>query len=166
MADTLAGQTAITAASIADEDLLWLVHMSAAVNTRDRKVTVDALRQALASSSSVTGGAYHVALGFVGSPTAGQIDWTLIGAAVTIIATEPGQAYARTAPTDGAWIATIQRNGASVGTIEVSTAGAVTWTIVSDITLAAGDRLELVAPNPADSTLADAQVLLAATLDA
>ena len=50
MAETLTEQTAILAAAIEDEDLLWLVHMSAAANTRDRKVSIENLREAFSIS--------------------------------------------------------------------------------------------------------------------
>jgi hypothetical protein len=48
-------------------------------------------------------------------------------------------------------------NGAGADTLTISTAGVVTWSIASDLALAAGDRLELMAPSPADSTAADIQ---------
>jgi len=50
MAETLTEQTAILAEAIEDEDLLWLVHMSAAANTRDRKVSIENLREAFSIS--------------------------------------------------------------------------------------------------------------------
>jgi len=267
MAETLTEQTAILAAAIEDEDLLWLVHMSAAANTRDRKVSIENLREAfsisqgsipaiqtahglsvgdvitinlsgayveatadLESNAGVVGvvvkvidanafrfktsgyvsglsgltvgeiyylqdagglgttegtivrpvlvatsttagvmlaigagggggnGVYDLVLGFVGNPSASVLDWLLVGRSVTIASADPGEAYARTTPSDGTWTATIKKNGTSVGTLDITTGGVVSWTVGSDISLAAGDRIEVVAPNPADSTIEDVQV--------
>jgi len=107
--------------------------------------------------------AYDQALGFVGVPVASALTWALVGRASTISAASPGSAYARVLPT-AAWTAIIQVNGVSQGTIQISTAGVITWGIGADIVLVAGDRLELVAPNPADATAADIQVVLEASL--
>lgn len=103
---------------------------------------------------------YDLALGFVGTPAASALDWLLAGRGITIASADPGSAYARTLPADGDWTATIQKNGTSVGAVTISTLGAVTWSVAADIVLAAGDRLELVAPDPADSAAADVQVVL------
>ena len=105
-------------------------------------------------------GVYDLVLGFVGNPSASVLDWLLVGRSVTIASADPGEAYARTTPSDGTWTATIKKNGTSVGTLDITTGGVVSWTVGSDISLAAGDRIEVVAPNPADSTLADVQILL------
>jgi len=109
---------------------------------------VDALLAALANAR----------LGYVGMPTASQLDWLLVARDLTIPAADPGVAFARTNPADGDWIATVQLNGASQGTLTISTAGLVSWAVGADIVLAAGDRLELVAPATPDSVAADIQV--------
>jgi len=267
MAETLTEQTAILAAAIEDEDLLWLVHMSAAANTRDRKVSIENLREAfsisqgsipaiqtahglsvgdvitinlsgayveatadLESNAGVVGvvvkvidanafrfktsgyvsglsgltvgeiyylqdagglgttegtivrpvlvavtttegiiltigsgggsgggGSYDMLLGFTGPISASVLDWILVGRACFIDNTAPGEAFARTLPSAD-WTADIQKNGTGVGTVTISSAGVVTWSIASDISLAAGDRIELVAPDPADGTIEDVQV--------
>lgn len=111
-------------------------------------------------ASGASAGVYDVLLGFVGTPDASVLDWMLVGRAATIAASAPGEAYARTLPADGDWTATLRKNGSSVGSVTISTAGAVSWGVSSDIVVAPGDRLELLAPGTADSALADIQVLL------
>lgn len=50
----------------------------------------------------------------------------------------------------------LQKNGGSVGTIRFAIAGTVaTYVSISAFSLAAGDLLEVVSPNPADATLED-----------
>lgn len=100
---------------------------------------------------------YDMYLGFVGVPGASALDWRLMPRVATIYAADPGSAYARTLPT-ASWQATIQVNGVSAGTVAISPTGSVTWTIGSDIVIAVGDRLELVAPATPDATAADIQV--------
>jgi len=96
-------------------------------------------------------------LGFTGPISASVLDWILVGRACFIDNTAPGEAFARTLPSAD-WTADIQKNGTGVGTVTISSAGVVTWSIASDISLAAGDRIELVAPDPADGTIEDVQV--------
>ena len=98
---------------------------------------------------------YDLNLGFAGSPNAGAIDMVLVPRAVTIDDADPGEVHVGTNPTDGTATIDIQVNGVSVGNIDISTGGVVTWNLAADIELDAGDRIELVAPSPADSTLAD-----------
>lgn len=54
----------------------------------------------------------------------------------------------------------VQKNGSSTGSISISTGGTFTFTTSSGnpISLAAGDRLSIVAPNPQDATGADVAV--------
>ena len=103
------------------------------------------------------GGSYDMLLGFTGPISASVLDWILVGRACFIDNTAPGEAFARTLPSAD-WTADIQKNGTGVGTVTISSAGVVTWSIASDISLAAGDRIELVAPDPADGTIEDVQV--------
>jgi hypothetical protein len=58
---------------------------------------------------------------------------------------------------------TVYKNGSSVGTIAISTGAAFTFT-TAGFSLAAGDRLTIVAPGSQDATLADVGITLAGTL--
>jgi len=98
---------------------------------------------------------YDLNLGFAGSPNAGAADLFLAPRAVTIDAGDPGEVYVGVNPTDGTATIDIQVNGVSVGGIDITTGGVITWDLSADIQLNAGDTLALVAPSPADSTLAD-----------
>jgi len=111
----------------------------------------------LAIGAGGGGGVYDLVLGFTGPISASVLDWILVGRACFIDNTAPGEAFARTLPSAD-WTADIQKNGTGVGTVTISSAGVVTWSIASDISLAAGDRIELVAPDPADGTIEDVQV--------
>jgi len=109
-------------------------------------------------------GVYDLVLGFVGNPSASDLDWLLVGRSVTIASADPGAAYARTNP-GATWTADILKNGSSVGSVEISTAGAYSFTVASDVSLAAGDRIELESPASADGSISDIQVTLKATVD-
>jgi hypothetical protein len=61
---------------------------------------------------------------------------------------------------------TIAVNGATIGTLAVSTAGALTWAFSSpgaDLAVAANSRVTITPPSPADATLANFQATIAAT---
>jgi len=103
---------------------------------------------------------YDLQMGFPGAPDAGAIDMVLVPRAVTIDDADPGEVRVGVNPTDGTAVIDIEVNGSSVGSISITTAGAVTWSLAADIELSAGDTLALVAPSPADSTLADVLVAL------
>lgn len=122
-------------------------------------VTIDANQDAVPIVRS-NAKSYDLELGFVGNPAPSAFDWMLIGRSITIDHTDPGEAHALTNPADGDWVASILVNGTSVGTVTLSTTGAVTWSITNDVSLIAGDRISLSAPATADSAAADIQVLL------
>lgn len=98
---------------------------------------------------------YDLQLGFPGAPDAGATDTILSARAVTIDDADPAEVYVGTNPTDGTADIDVQKNGSSVGTLSITTAGAASWSLSADIELAAGDRIAIVAPSPADSTLAE-----------
>lgn len=103
---------------------------------------------------------YDLRLGIVGVPTASQLAWLLIGRAATVLTADPGNAYCRTAPTAEA-VFDIRKNGTSIGSVTFAAAANVgTVAVTVDTAFAVGDRLELVAPATADSTLADVQLHL------
>ena len=74
------------------------------------------------------------------------------------------QAYADVAAT-AATSLDLQKNGVSFGSIDFAIgSNAGTFTNASEVSFAAGDRLSVIAPNPADATLADLTIALSATL--
>src|SRR5690606_22247428 len=101
---------------------------------------------------------YDLQLGYPGAPDAGAIDMVLVPRAVTIDDADPGEVHVGTNPTDGTAVIDIEVNGSSVGSIDIEDDGTVTWNLAADIELEAGDVLSLVAPSPADSTLANVLV--------
>lgn len=69
------------------------------------------------------------------------------------------RAHVGTNPTSTA-VFTVLKNGASVGTISISTVGAATFVTSGGATsFAAGDRLSMTAPSPQDATLADISIV-------
>jgi len=98
-------------------------------------------------------------LRFDGAPSASQLDWRLIERAGNVSGADPGSAYARTNPSDGDWVADVQLNGASQGSVTISVAGVVTWGLSYGFSVAVGDRLEVIAPATPDSTAADIQIV-------
>jgi len=128
-------------------------------------VSVDAAENAPPTVRGAGGGGggnayYDLQMGFAGAPGAGAADVVLAARAVTIDDGDPGEVYVGVNPTDGTATIDVQVNGVSVGSIEITTGGVVTWNLAAPVVLAAGDRLALVAPTPADSTLADVLVAL------
>jgi hypothetical protein len=72
-------------------------------------------------------------------------------------------AKANTAATSSSTV-TINKNGTSIGTMTWAGAGHdATFTFTADVTFAAGDILQLVAPGTPDATLADIGITLAGT---
>lgn len=98
---------------------------------------------------------YDFNLGFAGSPDAGAADAVLVPRAVVIDDAGPGEVYVGSNPTSDPAVIDIQVNWNSVGSIEIEDDGTVTWVLTADIELEPGDVLALVAPSPADATLAD-----------
>lgn len=111
---------------------------------------------------------YDIPLSFAGTPTAGQ----LIGKLIAVrdidfpanftgssghVGTNPGATFA----------IDVQDDGASIGTISISTGGAFTFTTGSGTskTVAAGSRIEFYAPanSPAEATVANIAATLAGT---
>jgi len=110
--------------------------------------------------------AYDLVSSFVGNPGDGATVMILtFTRSVTFAANFSGsQGTVGTNPTATATY-TVNKNGSSVGTIQISTAGAFTFATSGGaaVSFAAGDRLTITAPSPQDATLADVGITLAGT---
>lgn len=86
-----------------------------------------------------------------------------VGRAVTFPANFSGSKFAASANATGSPVFDVQKNGSSIGTITIA-AGTTNATFATGggtaQTFAAGDVLSIIAPNPADATLADVGVVL------
>ena len=114
---------------------------------------------------SVTNIPYDLATSIQGIPPNGLIVFTYVAPRTfTITANFVGsQAKAGTAATASA-VFTIRKNGASIGTVTLA-ASATTGTFSgAAASFVAGDVLTILAPSPADATLADIGITLAGTV--
>jgi hypothetical protein len=112
---------------------------------------------------------FAIVSGVTGKPAAGQIVAIYTAfSAETFPANfgSPQQSYGSvgTNPTATASY-TVNKNGSSVGTISISTSGVFTFTTSGGtaISLAASDRVTIVAPSSQDTTLADVGITLVGT---
>lgn len=111
---------------------------------------------------------YDVSMYFSGTPTASQILAEVEFARTCTIPDDfaGSQAYIGTNPTDATWVMDIQKNGSSVGSLSITTAGAITFaTTGTTVAMTPGDRLSFVAPGTVDSTAATFAVTIASTID-
>lgn len=119
----------------------------------------------LSAASAVTE-LYDLAFNFSGTPDAGAIAQIAVPRDVTL-ANNAGGSYAsaRTAAT-AETVFDVQENGVSIGSITfaASAAGGV-FSISGPYQIAAGNRLAVIAPNPADSTLADISITFVLSVD-
>ncbi|MCC3862537.1 hypothetical protein [Pseudemcibacter aquimaris] len=100
------------------------------------------------------------------TPSAGETLHSQIftRAAVLPVGLTGSQAYADVTAT-AATSLDLQKNGVSFGSIDFAIGSNVGgFTNVSEVSFAAGDRLSVIAPNPADATLADLTIAMSATL--
>jgi hypothetical protein len=58
---------------------------------------------------------------------------------------------------------TVKKNGASVGTVTISTSGTFTFSTSGAVLFVSGDRMTIIAPSVRDATLADVAMTLAGT---
>lgn len=137
------------------------VPVARVTKTGATSLTVDAVLNAPPTSryGGGGGGAYDLQLGFAGQPADGAADVLLVARPVTISATDPGVAHVGVHPS-AAVVLELQVNGVSAGSVSVTSAGVISWSLPADVTLATGDRVALVAPSPADASLADVLVAL------
>lgn len=142
----------LSAGQLADGDKMLVGDVSEETGSRDATTTLGDLRSFLGADI------YDLQLRFLGAPDAGAVDMLLAARDVTISNADPGEVHVGVNPNDGTATLDVQVNGVSVGDIEITTGGVVTWNLAAPIVLEAGDRLALVAPSPADSTLADVLV--------
>jgi hypothetical protein len=95
---------------------------------------------------------------YLGMPTAGQILLAFkVNVPTTLPANMAGAEGRLTANPTATAVYNIQQNGTTVGTISISTAGAFTFATTGGaaIQFNTGDEFKLLAPGPADATLAD-----------
>jgi len=108
-------------------------------------------------------GAYDVAAGVIGLTSNGvTIASHIVSRGFSLPANlTSSQAVAQTAAT-ASTVYSIQKNAVEFGTITFAAAGTVgTFVAASSATFVAGDILSIVAPTPADTTLADIDITLA-----
>jgi hypothetical protein len=122
------------------------------------------LNDADAAAARVTLGVsgYNIGFFFTTAPTASEVLLLhTVSGAVTLADEFAGSVGdVGTNPT-GAFILDVQVNGASVGTITISAAGAFTFaTTAGAVALAAGDVLKVIAPAGVDATIADVSITL------
>jgi hypothetical protein len=114
--------------------------------------------------SAAVGGPYDPTLFFAGSPVGGQTILSIrTSRPFTLFSGLPGtQVYAEFEPQDGDWVLEIEKNDVAVGDITITnnTNDSFSVTFGSDVSFAVGDRLSLIAPNPADSNLGNLSVTL------
>lgn len=111
---------------------------------------------------------YDIPLSFAGTPTAGQLIGKLIAVREIDFEANFSGSSGHVGTNPGATFAIdVQDDGASIGTISISTGGAFTFTTGSGTakTVAAGSRIEFYAPanSPAEATIEDIAATLAGT---
>lgn len=113
---------------------------------------------------TVVGRRYDIATFYPGVPGSSQtiIRWVATRT-VNVGAGAPGSQLSAGTAATGSTTFTIKKNGASVGTVVVSSSGTTgVFTVASAFSLAAGDVLSVVGPSSADATIADIAFNLAA----
>jgi hypothetical protein len=121
------------------------------------------------TSSGTTVNTFGVVSGVAGKPGASQLVCVYTAfSAQTFPANfgSPQQSYGSVGVNPTATASyTVKKNGASVGTISISTSGVFTFTTSggTSFSLAVGDRLTIVAPSSQDATLADVGITLVGT---
>jgi hypothetical protein len=107
------------------------------------------------TAASIGGGAYHYGSFAVAAIGAGEILMDHVVATPHVLAANFAGCVASVGtPPDGNWIADIQKNGVSIGSLTIHPDGTVTWPAVAAVAVAAGDVIALIAPAIADGSIA------------
>jgi hypothetical protein len=107
--------------------------------------------------------AYDLLSTLAGKPSDGQVVFLMKAARAFTLPADLAGSVGRvgTNPTATATY-TVLKNGSAVGSIQISTSGAFTFsTAGSPVSLSVGDELAITAPSPADNSLADVSITLA-----
>lgn len=103
-----------------------------------------------------SGGEVDVGFVFSGKPTATQIINYPINQSLTLKTSLTGSHFTiGTNPTTNPITFTLNKNGVSIGSIAISSAGAFTVTFAADVAFVAGDIFNLTAPVTQDATAAN-----------
>ncbi len=111
---------------------------------------------------------YDIVTRFSGTPTAGEIIWfESISRGEKISADFAGSSGSVGLNPTASFSIDVQDDGVSIGTITVTTTGQVAFASIGGLAvdIAAGSRLTLVAPAPADATIADIAITIIGTTD-
>ena len=108
---------------------------------------------------------YDLLMFFPGVPTASQVMGRIIvPRAITLPASLTGSYGSSIVAATAATVLTLAKNGSSIGSVNFAiSASTATFTFASSVSFAAGDLLTLTNQTPADATLANISVTLAAT---
>ena len=120
----------------------------------------------LDSASLPSTGPYDVVASYVGKPGAAALVLVLTYTrAVSFAANFSGSRGILSANPAAAATYTVKKNGTGIGTVAVSTGGVFTFATSGGAaqSFAAGDRMTVEAPSPADTTLADVGLTFAGT---
>lgn len=128
-----------------------------------RQTTADDIADLAAGGPSSVD--YRVGFFFVATPTANEVLMRHVFTDAVTFADEFAGAYAKisTNPT-ATFVLAVQKNGAGVGTISISTSGVPTFaTTGTTVAFAAGDEMEILGPATPDATAANCAVTLKGT---
>lgn len=114
-----------------------------------------------ATTKSYNAGFFFSGLPGAGARVGGHIIAEPGGITIPVNADE-SQAEAEVAST-GSAVFDIQKNGASVGSFTFASSATATFTMASPVTLAQGDRLQIIAPGSQDATLSDVYLTIRGT---
>lgn len=97
---------------------------------------------------------------FLDTPPAGQVLMLYTATEALTFEDDFAGSYGRCGTNPAAsFVMDVQKNGSSVGTVTVSTGGVFTFaTTGGALSLAAGDQLKVVGPNPADISIANTSI--------